>query len=139
MKVSAEVKRAHAVAKELLEASYAPYSNLHVAAVLKLKGIDELEKGVNVENASFGGTICAERSAFVAARSRWGEQMMPEWVVVISDHSSKTPIPPCGLCLQVMSEFAGPKFKIYLGSPRGLTQTGTLRDFLPRAFRFKQK
>lgn len=133
MSFSEEVQKAHQEAVKVLKNSYSPYSKLQVAAALKLKGHDELVCGVNVENVSFGATICAERTALVRAHTEKGSPCELEFVVVISTIDGE-PIPPCGMCLQVLSEFAGPDCAVYLGSPTAIESEHLLKDFLPAAF-----
>ncbi len=97
-------------AKEVLKNSYAPYSGVHVAvAVYTDKG--NVYLGVNVENASYGLTICAERSA-ISSMITHGERK-PLIVVIVTDQDK--PIPPCGACRQVIAEF-NPKAKIVMYS-----------------------
>lgn len=111
--------------------AYAPYSNFKVgAAVLAESG--RIYSGCNVENASYGLSVCAERVAILKAVSE-GEREIR--AVAISNSSGK-PSPPCGACRQVMAEFA-PKdepMMTYLVSDQGV-ETYTLDDLLPHAFR----
>ena len=134
MKFSPESQEAHKIAVQSLQNSYAPYSGLHVAASLKLKGKSALVSGVNVENASYGGTICAERSAIVSAVSQLGSPLQIEFVVVISDLDRPEPIPPCGMCLQVLQEFADPDFDVYLGDTKEIKKVYKFSELLPLAF-----
>ncbi len=133
MSFPTEVIKAHQEALRVLKNSYAPYSKLHVACALKIGKSDQVIVGVNVENASFGGTICAERSAILSAISQWGPQCQFQFAVVISDFADG-PIPPCGMCLQVFNEFVAPDFPIYLGDSKELKNQHCLKDFLPLAF-----
>ncbi len=87
-------------AKEVLKNSYAPYSNIHVAAAI-LGSSNKIYLGVNIENSSYGLTICAERSA-IASMITDGERI-PIAVAVVTDYPK--PIPPCGACRQVIAEF----------------------------------
>jgi cytidine deaminase len=89
--------------------------------------------GVNVENASYGGTICAERSALVSAVSQFGGDIELEWVIITSSNP-KEAIPPCGLCLQSLIEFGKPDLPIYLGNKDELLNKYTLKDLLPHSF-----
>ena len=87
-------------AKNILKHSYAPYSGIHVSsAIYTDKG--NIYLGVNVENSSYGLTICAERSAIASMVSN-GERK-PLIVAIITDYTQ--PIPPCGACRQVIAEF----------------------------------
>ncbi|WP_042667451.1 cytidine deaminase [Desulfurococcus amylolyticus] len=116
-------------AKSFLSNSYAPYSNIHVAAaVLTDKG--NIYTGVNVENASYGLTICAERSA-ISAMVAAGERR-PVAVAVVTDMDN--PIPPCGACRQVIAEF-NPKALIIMHSVKsGKTIVKNLEELFPQPF-----
>lgn len=87
-------------AVKVLKNSYAPYSGIHVAAAV-LADSGRIYTGVNVENASYGLTICAERSAIASMVT--GGDKRPVAVAIVSD--TDEPIPPCGACRQVISEF----------------------------------
>lgn len=130
---SQDVQEAFKQAQQALKNSYAPYSQLHVACAIKKKNASVFVTGVNVENASYGGTICAERSALVSYVSQFGAQEPIEFVVVISDLPNG-PIPPCGLCLQMLKEFVVEDCPVYLGSDSELTKSFLFKDFLPLAF-----
>ncbi len=122
------------VFKKALEArnnAYAPYSGFKVGAALAVKGMDRLFSGCNVENASYGGTICAERTAIVSSIAVLGKVDL-EFCVVVTD--SVPPSPPCALCLQVFSEFCDPDFPIYLATLKGIEKKFFLRDLLPVPF-----
>ena len=131
------VNEAHQRAASALKNSYAPYSKLHVGCGLKLKNPQQIVVGVNVENASYGGTICAERSAVMSAISQHGDGCGFEFAVIISDKSGE-PIPPCGMCLQVFKEFVGDDFMIYLGDSERLKKSFSLGEFLPHSFSSEQ-
>lgn len=109
--------------------SYAPYSHKHIgAAVLMDDG--KIYNGCNVENASYGGTVCAERTAILKAISEGASKIIE--VLVVS--SEQNPWPPCGFCRQVMAEFAGPEVKIHLTNPQGQGRTLTFGELFPDAF-----
>jgi len=110
--------------------AWAPYSEFQVGAVLGFAD-GSLVEGVNVENASFGATICAERSAMVSAISQQGKRE-PEFLVVAT--KAEPPSPPCGLCLQVLVEFCKPEMPVYLINNKGSVVIAKLRDYLPRSF-----
>ena len=103
----------------------APYSGYSVgAALISEAGIFT---GVNVENVSYGATICAERSAIVAMAAAGG-RAITRLVVFTPDGGS-----PCGICLQVIAEFAGPELPILLVSADRVERV-RLADLFPRAF-----
>ena len=99
-------------ASKVIENAYAPYSKFKVgAAVLTANG--NIYCGCNVENASFGGTICAERGAAMAAIAAEGRTSFN--AIAITSFSDE-PAPPCAICRQFLSEFAGPDMQVYLYS-----------------------
>ncbi len=97
------------LAEKAAERSYSPYSNFRVGAVLVCNN-GELITGANIENRSFGLTICAERSAVVKAHS---EGLKEFSALAISCPDADYPVSPCGACRQVLSEFVKPDFPIY--------------------------
>lgn len=108
--------------------AYAPYSGFRVgAAVLASSG--KIYSGANVENATFGATICAERSAVSAAVSA-GERRL---VAVVIATGTTPPSPPCGICRQVLAEF-GPGMTVILVNKRGETVETDLTTLLPMNF-----
>ena len=125
------LEQAFQKAVEVRERAHAPYSKFHVGAALKVKGHDELCLGCNVENASYGGTICAERSAVLQAVAKYGK-FEPEYLVLVT--GSSTPDSPCGFCLQVLSEFVSADFKIHLSTLKGIQKTVSFKELLPRPF-----
>lgn len=107
--------------------AYAPYSQFRVGAALETES-GEVYVGCNVENASYGLTICAERAAVCAAVSAGAQRFRR--AVVVSD--SDPPAAPCGACRQVLSEF-GRDFRIDAIGPRA-TASWTVAELLPAAF-----
>ena len=116
-------------ASKAMKKAYAPYSKFKVgAALLTDKG--KVYTGCNIENASYGLTVCAERAAIFKAISE-GERKFKSIVIVIN--STKVAM-PCGACLQVMAEFA-PKLKIVLSDKKGRHISRKLTDLLPEVFK----
>lgn len=116
--------------KVLQEKAYAPYSNFRVASILVMSDGEEFP-GVNVENASFGGTICAERSSFVGAISCRGDGGGFKEIHLLA---GKKFAMPCGFCRQVMNEFVDEEFKIIVYDHSGETQGCTMASLLPNSF-----
>lgn len=115
--------------KAAMEQAYAPYSSFKVgAAVLGASG--KVYSGCNVENASYGLSVCAERVAIFKAVSD-GEKQIDAIAIA---NSSRKPAFPCGACRQVMAEFAADDMEIYLVSDGGV-EKHTLAELLPNAFR----
>lgn len=118
--------------KAALEAqknAHAPYSQKKIgAAVLMDNG--KVYSGCNVENASYGGTVCAERVAIFKAVSE-GAHKIKEVVVVSSEAN---PWPPCGFCRQVIAEFATPQTQIHLANPQGASRSMSFEELFPEAF-----
>jgi cytidine deaminase len=107
--------------------AYAPYSNFRVGAALESESGD-VYVGCNVENASYGLTICAERAAVCAAVAAGARRLCR--VVVVSD--SDPPAAPCGACRQVLSEF-GKDFRVDAVGPKR-SVSWTIAELLPAAF-----
>ena len=132
MSTNAEELVAKAI--EMTKSAYAPYSRFRVgAAVLAASG--KVYAGANVENASYGAACCAERNAIFQAVLA-GERKLVALAVaggkngVIADYCA-----PCGICRQVMREFADPKtFKVYLAKSPADYKTFTLDALLPESF-----
>jgi len=99
------------------ENSYSPYSRFQVGAALRLTG-GETVTGTNVENASFGLTICAERAALVRAVSQFGPQIRVAAVAVTNLNGCASP--PCGACRQVLAEFTAPETPVVFPAPDGI-------------------
>ena len=121
--------------KELIEAAIkvresarATFSNFKVGAALKSKS-GKIFTGCNVENASYGLTICAERVAIFKAISE-GETEF-EQIVVVADTAELTP--PCGACRQIIWEFCG-DVPVIMANLKNETETLQMQELLPRAF-----
>jgi cytidine deaminase len=108
--------------------SIAPFSNFLVGAAVKTAE-GKVYTGGNVESASYGLTVCAERVAIWKALTE-GERQFTE-LAIVADTDPLTP--PCGTCRQIISEFAK-NATIILGNLHGETQIVSIRDLLPRAF-----
>lgn len=116
---------------ELHNNSYAPYSNYQVSAIVIMNDGTEF-KGVNVENASYGATICAERSAIVSAVSagyKVGD--FNELHVMVSSGEIGM---PCFICRQVISEFFNKDSKIYCYDTHGRVEVYTVEEVCPFPF-----
>ncbi|MBC7321011.1 cytidine deaminase [bacterium] len=122
------------IAREVLNNAYAPYSKYRVGAVVEASS-GKLYTGCNIENMSFGLTICAERVAIFKAISS-GEKSITK-VVIVSDDDS-IPI-PCGACLQVMSEFSNRDLEVIASSKDGKLERFRLVELLPNPFRFDKE
>jgi homotetrameric cytidine deaminase len=115
--------------------SYAPYSGFRVGAALRLTG-GEIVTGTNVENVSYGLTICAERSALVRAVSQFGADIRIEAVAIANLNDA--PSPPCGACRQVLGEFILPDAPVIFPATGG-DRTMSFSELLPLAFDMKLK
>ena len=120
----------HAIAAR--QQAYAPYSKFRVGAALRLKN-GHIVTGANVENCSYGLTICAERTAIGMAVMQGAKPGDIEAIAVAAD--SPEAIAPCGACRQVLAEFADPQTPVFLHNVRdqSVEQT-TLGELLPMAF-----
>lgn len=114
---------------DVLEQSYSPYSKMRVGAVLRSPD-GRTFRGCNVENASFGLTVCAERSAISAAVSNGVREF--DAIAIVSDGDRA--LMPCGACRQVLLEFA-PELRILVESRDGHRIDIALADLLPNSFR----
>jgi homotetrameric cytidine deaminase len=115
--------------------SYSPYSNFRVGAALKLTN-GSVVTGTNVENVSYGLTICAERSALVSAVSQFGPEVRIEAVAVANLNNSASP--PCGACRQMLSEFILPDAPVAFPAADG-PRIMSFSEILPLAFDMKLK
>lgn len=111
--------------------AYAPYSNFKVGAALQTTD-GRVYTGCNVENSSYGLTVCAERVAIAKAVSDGAKKFKAMAVVT----SSKKVEYPCGACRQVIAEFA-PKIKIILANTKGDVKRTSISKLLPKVFRLK--
>lgn len=123
------------LAEQAAQNSYAPYSRFRVGAALRLTN-GEIVTGTNVENVSFGLTICAERAALVRAVSQFGPEIRIDAVAVANLNGQ--PSPPCGACRQMLAEFILPDAPVAFPLAAG-TRTMAFRDVLPLGFEMKLK
>jgi cytidine deaminase len=121
-----------AAAKRAMKNAYAPYSKFHVGAAV-LTSTGEIFTGCNVENASYGMTNCAERTAIFSAIASGGPKLDIRAVAVVNDRGM--PCSPCGACRQVIYEF-GPEAIIYFPAAKGWKQAH-ITKLLPEGFRLK--
>ena len=116
-----------AFAREAQEKAYSPYSGFRVGAAVYANG--DIFQGVNVENAAYGATICAERSAISAAVSAGCLDVTA--IAIVGD--SETPTVPCGCCRQVLAEF-NPEMRVIMGGNGDEVRVMSLDELLPEAF-----
>ena len=117
-------------ARAAAERSYSPYSGFRVGAALLLQN-GAVVTGTNVENVSFGLTICAERSALVRAVSEYGPDIRISAVAVANLNNA--PSPPCGACRQMLAEFAEPEAIVIFPAAAGITSM-RFDEVLPMGF-----
>ena len=121
------------LAIDAIKNAYAPYSGCKVGAAL-LCSDGTVYQGCNIENAAFGPTNCAERTAIFKAVSEGRRDFTAIAVCGGTDGRITGVFPPCGLCRQVMREFCGDDFTVYLAGPDGTYETVTLAQLLPYSF-----
>jgi len=115
-------------AKKARERAFAPYSNFRVGAAVRTRS-GKIFTGCNVESASYGLTVCAERVAIWKAVSE-GEKEF-EQIAVVADTQELTP--PCGVCRQILWEFCG-DMPVTFANLKGDVETVQMKELLPRAF-----
>ena len=126
---------------EMTKMSYVPYSHFHVGAALLDKN-GKVWTGCNIENAAYGPSNCAERTAVFKAVSEGVRNFEAIAVVGGPEDESGNPqiqdfCPPCGVCRQVLSEFCSRDFKIILANGKGEQKVFTLAELLPESFSLK--
>ena len=127
------IKKLAEAALKVREKAYCPYSGFAVGAALLAKS-GEVYTGVNIENAAFTPTNCAERTAFFTAIAK-GEREFAA-IAIAGGKAGEEPedfCAPCGVCRQVMREFCGDEFEIILAKP-GEEKVYTLKELLPQSF-----
>ena len=122
-------------ANQVAERSYSPYSGFKVGAALLLSS-GQIVTGTNVENVSFGLTICAERSALVKAVSEFGPAIRIAAVAVANLNQAASP--PCGACRQMLAEFAAPDATVVFPAASG-TRVMRFDEVLPLGFDMRLK
>ena len=122
-----------ATAARARESAYAPYSSYKVGAAV-VAGDDRVFFGCNVENASYGLSLCAERAAIACAIAHGVKRIKA--VVVVTD--ADPPGTPCGACRQWMAEFGGDDLQIVTASLAGGQRAYTLGQLFPKAFRLER-
>lgn len=125
------MNKLYETAKKALPNSYSKYSNFKVAAALKMKS-GEVIIGINVENASYGLSNCAERSALFAAYSKGIRKNDIDEILITTEKNDF--ISPCGACRQVMSELMPADALVHLANNKGEIKTFKNKDLLPFAF-----
>lgn len=125
-------KKLEQSAAEVMKNAHAPYSNFRVGSAILLTS-GEIFTGCNVENASYGMTNCAERTAIFSAVAQLGPKIEIQAVAVTNDKG--VPCSPCGACRQVIYEF-GPDATIYFQGASGAKEAH-ITELLPEGFRLK--
>lgn len=124
------ITEALAVAASMRDHSHAPYSRFRVGAAL-IHSDGSIIGGCNVENASYGGSVCAERIAVYRAIAEKGSG---DFVGIALVTDSSPPVVPCALCLQVFAEFCAPDFPIYASNVAGDRVDYVFSDLLRQPF-----
>lgn len=115
-------------ANEARKQAFAPYSNFQVGAALETSA-GEIVKGCNIESATYGLTVCAERVAIWKAVSEGKKDF--KTIAVVVDTEDLTP--PCGACRQIIWEFCG-DIPVIMANLKGKSETVQMKDLLPKAF-----
>lgn len=116
-------------ALKIRDNSHSPYSQYKVASAVKMDD-GNIYTGINVENCSYGATICAERSAICTAISAGAKKI--ESIVIVTNNTP--PGPPCGMCMQVISEFADKDTQVHLANTDGVQKTLAFSELMPIQF-----
>ncbi|MDR2369611.1 MAG: cytidine deaminase [Mycoplasmataceae bacterium] len=119
--------------KKIIKHAYAPYSHFKVAALLETD--QGVFAGVNVENASFGLSLCAERVAIGSAITRGVKKFNALYLL---SSTARMDITPCGACRQVIFELCPPHMPIYVYNNNGKVKRYTTNELLPHGFKLKK-
>jgi len=120
-----------ALAKQAMERAYVPYSQFQVGAAL-VDHNDVVHLGCNIENAAYGPTNCAERTALFAAIASGIKPGQFKAIAVVGN--TESPITPCGVCRQVLVELCDPNMDVIMGNMQGDWIVMTVSELLPGAF-----
>ncbi len=131
MKFDEKVEEAYVAAKKARENAYAIYSKVKVGAAIKLKGVNTIYSGANIEYAVNGVSLCAERVA-IANSATFNKKPELEFVVVCS-HTDPV-LYPCGVCIQSMSEFCTPELDIYISDLSGIIEKVKFSDLFTHQY-----
>lgn len=126
---SVNIEKLVEIAREARQFAYAPYSRFRVGAAVECRD-GRIFTGANIENSSYGLTLCAERVALLKAVSE-GAREITRIAVIADTHG---PIPPCGACRQVMLELCDPDALVIMANLRGQLDKRTLRELAPVPF-----
>lgn len=126
--MNARQKQLVRAARQARTRAFAPFSRFQVGAAVETEA-GRIYTGCNIESASYGLTLCAERVAIFTARAA-GERKFPR-MAVVADTARLTP--PCGACRQIIWEFCGDS-EVILANLKGKTQVVRSRDLLPKPF-----
>ena len=125
-------KELFVIAQQSCKKAYAPYSHFHVGAALLTKD-GKVYTGANIENASYGATVCAERTALWQAVLDGERDFAALAVAAVLTDGTPAAAPPCGICRQALAEFSDGSLRVVFGLPDDL-RACTLQNLLPEAF-----
>lgn len=128
-----DIKELYDAAVKAKQNAYAPYSHFHVGSALRTKE-GNIYSGCNVENSSYGVTICAERNAIFKMAGE-GEREITD-ILVIGD--TEKFLPPCGACRQVIAEFSEENTRVIMCNKEGEYMETTVKDILPFGFSLRE-
>lgn len=121
------------IAQQTMQNSYSPYSRYKVGACIKTED-GTIFSGTNVENASYGLSVCAETAAISTMLSA-GHKKIKDIVIIGKHHDHDVNLcVPCGACRQRIAEFSSPTTQIHLADEKGIQKTFTISELLPEAF-----